>query len=719
MEPRPGTFRANFFGTKFRVSEVNEIWSRSFQLHQQGKLREAFAGYEEILKADPRHVHALHYSGVVLYQCASLPAAAERIRAALAIDPANADAWSNLALVLKMDGNHAAALNAFREAARRAPDSPEILFNLAAAQLAANLHAEAEATSRQLVARDSTHAAGWFTLALALQTQGRMLEALNAATQAAGFAPDEESYAGLKAQIENGVGAPDKARRTLDRALARNPMSVALRFELANLLEYKLADAPAAAAAYEQVLRIDPNHGAALSQLTFLRAGLADWRDRRVLVERFRSGVAAALPGLSPFALLSLPSTREEQRKCVQTWTAPLASVQPASRRQVLSPGRLRIGYLSADFHSHATAFLAAGLFEQHDRTRFEVIGYSTGPDDRSQMRARLVRAFDRFVDLRDRDPFAVAEVIRGDAIDILVDLKGHTQGATPIVLARRPAPIQVHYLGYPGTLAGNLVDYLVGDPVVTPAAHAADYAEAIAILPDSYQVNDRARPIADTPPRAALGLPGPGFVFASFNQTYKINPDVFDAWMAILAAVPQSVLWLLARNDDDPAIANLRGEAQARGVEGERIVFAPHRPNAEYLALYRHADLFLDTWPYNAHTTASDALWAGCPVLTILGTTFAGRVAASLLNAVGLPELVTDSPERYVERAIALAADGDELARMKAHLAGPGRASPLFDTLRTTRALEAAYSAMADQHRKGIRKSFRVDVIPPDPAAP
>jgi predicted O-linked N-acetylglucosamine transferase (SPINDLY family) len=310
---------------------------------------------------------------------------------------------------------------------------------------------------------------------------------------------------------------------------------------------------------------------------------------------------------------------------------------------------------------------------------------------------------------VRDRHPFEVADRIRADRIDILIDLKGHTQDATPIVLARRPAPIQVHYLGYPGTLEGGLVDYLVGDRIVTPPEHFADYAEAIALLPDSYQVNDRARPIADTPPRAELGLPASGIVFASFNQTYKINPDVFDAWMQILEKVPGSVLWLLSKTDREPAEANLRREAQARGVSGERLVFARHRPNPQYLALYRHVDLFLDTWPYNAHTTASDALWAGCPVLTLRGETFAGRVAESLLAAVGLPDLVTVSVSDYVARAIALANDEQERARLRGHLEGPGRESALFDTARTTRALESAYATMAAQYRRGARESFAV----------
>jgi predicted O-linked N-acetylglucosamine transferase (SPINDLY family) len=288
-----------------------------------------------------------------------------------------------------------------------------------------------------------------------------------------------------------------------------------------------------------------------------------------------------------------------------------------------------------------------------------------------------------------------------------------------PAVLALRPAPIQVHYLGYPGTLEGGLADYLIGDPIVTPAGHLSDYSETIAVLPHSYQINDRERPIGPTPTRAELGLPATGVVFCSFNQTYKINPSVFDAWTAILKAVPQSVLWLLARTDDDPVIANLRREAQARGIDAARLVFARHRANADYLALYRHADLFLDTWPYNAHTTASDALWAGCPVLTVLGATFAGRVAASLLHAVGLPELVTQSTDQYFVRAVALAANRQHLAFLKSYLCGPGRASPLFDTERTTRALEAAYLVMADQHRARTRKPFRVEAANGEPPPP
>src|SRR5438477_7127571 len=302
---------------------------------------------------------------------------------------------------------------------------------------------------------------------------------------------------------------------------------------------------------------------------------------------------------------------------------------------------------MSADGPTHATAFLPAARFELHDRRRFEVISYSMRADDRSPMRTRIIRSFDRFVHAVGFSPERLAEAIRRDGIDILVDLKGHTEGAPPTALALRPAPIQVHYLGYPGTLGGGLVDYLVGDEIVTPITHAADYAETLVLLPDSYQVNDRKRPIAEPPSRSVLQLPASSIVFCCFNGSYKMNPEVFDVWALILTTVPDSVLWLLARHENDPVIANLRRQIESRGIDPARVVFAWSRPNAEYLGLYRHADLFLDTWPYNAHTTASDALWAGYPSLTLRGETFAGRVAASLLTAIGLPELIAEASRR------------------------------------------------------------------------
>ena len=688
---------------------ISHEFDRAFRLHQQGKLREAFLRYDAVLAADPGNAPALHYSGVVLFQAGKIPEVAERIRASLELAPTSPDAWSNLALVLDSSGRREAAVDALKEAARLAPASPEILANLSAAELTIGRVQDAEASARGAIGADANHAAGWHNLALALEPQGRLLEAMDAASRAAAQAPAEPAYAGFKAQLEVTAGMRRKARATLDAALARKPGSAALQFQLAGLLERE-NDPAGAMQAYENVVRLDPAQGAALSQLLFLRQRIGHWHDLGEMRRRFRDGIARGTPLLSPFVWLSQPSSRHEQRRCADAWTAALAPATGTPPLRMPDTGRLRIGYLSADFHTHATAYLTAGLFEQHDRERFEVVGYSSGPDDRSPMRARLARGFDRFVDAAGWPALRLAEVIRNDAVDILVDLKGHTEGAAPSVLALRPAPIQAHYLGYPGTLGGTLVDYLIGDAVVTPPEHAADYAETLVILPGSYQVNDRARPIADTPSRQSLGFSRSAIVLCCFNRGYKLNPEVFDAWMQILAQVPDAVLWLLTRRGEELLERNLRREMVRRGLDARRLQFAASRPNPEYLALYRVADVFLDTWPYNAHTTASDALWAGCPLVTCRGETFASRVAASLLTAVGLPELICTDVERYVAKAVSLARDPGERRRLREFLDGPGRDSPLFDTRATARGLETAYAAMADQYCRRVREPIRID---------
>jgi predicted O-linked N-acetylglucosamine transferase (SPINDLY family) len=354
---------------------------------------------------------------------------------------------------------------------------------------------------------------------------------------------------------------------------------------------------------------------------------------------------------------------------------------------------RIRIGYLSADFYEHATAYLAAGLFEAHDRARFEVIAYSYGPDDRSAMRSRLESGFDRFVELASSSHRAAAEAIHADGIDILVDLKGYTQHARSEIMALRPAPIQVSFLGYPGTMGAPFIDYLIGDAFVTPVDHAADYDEQLVLLPGSYQVNDAARQVKAVPPRAELGLPGNGFVFCCFNQTYKILPEIFAVWTRLLANVSGSVLWLLEGNAF--ATRNLRRAAGDAGLDPGRLIFAPKLPQAQHLARIGAADLFLDTAPYNAHTTASDALWAGVPVVTWSGDTFASRVAGSLLNALRMPELAVESLSAYEELALRFSSDSNAMAAVRSKLACHRVSESLFDTRRFAAGIEAAFMQM------------------------
>lgn len=432
------------------------------------------------------------------------------------------------------------------------------------------------------------------------------------------------------------------------------------------------------------------------------------WSQLTPVVETLRDRVTRAKSGeVSPLGLLPLPeSNAREQYLCARQY-AEQQYGGILSRPPLCGTGlradqnRLRIGYLSADYHEHPTSFLLAEVIERHDRNRFEVFGYSCGPDDASPMRRRMRAAFDIFREIRPLSHEAAAQQILDDRIDILVDLKGYTTNTRLEILALRPAPVQVSWLGYAGTLGHpRLADYLIGDPIVSPLLDGGHFGEALALMPNCYQPNDRQRVIGDRPSRAAAGLPADGFVFCSFNQSYKFTPAMFDLWCRLLASVPDSVLWLL--EPIEAAAANLRREALARGVSPERIVFAPRRTQAEHLARLQLADLALDTFPYTSHTTASDALWAGVPLVARRGETFASRVSGSILNAAGLPELITDSSENYYRVALELATWPDRLAQIRARLAANRMSCALFDSERFTLDLERLFRRMWMDYRAG-----------------
>jgi protein O-GlcNAc transferase len=372
--------------------------------------------------------------------------------------------------------------------------------------------------------------------------------------------------------------------------------------------------------------------------------------------------------------------------------------------------GKIRLAYLSADFRDHATAWLAAELFELHDRSRFDVLGVSYGVDDGSETRRRLITAFDQFHDVSLCSDREVAQLVLELGVDIAVDLKGHTQYGRPAILAYRPAPVQVSYLGYPGTMGAEFIDYVLADPIILPASQAQFYSEKIVHLPDCYQPNDSRRRIAaETQTRASVGLPESAFVFCSFNNSYKFTARFFDIWMRLLREVEGSVLWLLQTSE--PATRNLCSEACSRGIDPSRLVFAPKVEVSRHLARHRLADLFLDNLPVNAHTAASDALWVGLPVLTCMGENFVGRVAASLLNAVGLPEFVTRSLDEYEALALKLASDPMLIASVRQKLDGNRKAYPLFNTDRLRRHIESAYMTMRDIAQRGEPpQSFAVE---------
>jgi predicted O-linked N-acetylglucosamine transferase (SPINDLY family) len=420
---------------------------------------------------------------------------------------------------------------------------------------------------------------------------------------------------------------------------------------------------------------------------------LCEWDGLAAQQQLARQGLARRETGtIPPFLLLSTPGiTAAEQRQCADLWMQPRleasrarrAATPLALRREARS--RIRLGYLSCDFHQHATALLMVEMLEAHRRERFELFAYSYGEDDGQGMRQRLERSFEHFVDIRSLSMDEAARRIHADGIDILVDLKGYTQATRTEILTWRPAPVQVSYLGYPGTLGGDFCDYLITDRFVTPPSNAGDYSEALAYLPHSYQPHGRRAGVGARPSRSGAGLPERGFVFCCFNQAYKLTPAMLDIWCRLLWEVPDSVLWLLG---DRRVEGNLRNEVLRRGIPPDRLVFAPPLPQEAHLARLQLADLMLDTLPYNAHTTASDALWAGLPLVTCAGATFASRVAGSLLGAVGLSELVVHDLESYHALALALAEDPLRLAANRA-------AAPLFDVDGYTRDIERLFEAM------------------------
>jgi predicted O-linked N-acetylglucosamine transferase (SPINDLY family) len=427
---------------------------------------------------------------------------------------------------------------------------------------------------------------------------------------------------------------------------------------------------------------------------------MCEWDEFAQEAECLRAVLAEGLAGqLPPFQFLTVPGvTAREQRDCSGLWTKDRLARSVAIRDDLVfrfdraAPGKIRIGYLSNDFHDHATLLLLIEMFEAHDRAHFEVHGFSFGADDGKAMRRRLCAAFHTVHDVSAMSDVAAARAIHAAKIDILVDLKGFTQGARTGILMLHPAPIQVNYLGYPGTLGGGICDYIITDSYMTPMEAASDYSEAFAYMPHSYQPHGRAGEIGRKPSRSDVGLPDSGFVFCCFNQAFKLTPPVFDLWCRLLEATPGSVLWLLAT---EQAEGNLRGEALRRGIAMSRLVFAPDVGQSEHLGRLQLADLVLDTAPYGAHTTASDALFAGVPVVTQAGDTFASRVAGSLLHAVGLPELIAANEEDYVALAAGLAADPDRLDALKAKLRRERLTTPLFNVAAYTRALEELYDTM------------------------
>ncbi|MBN9593892.1 MAG: tetratricopeptide repeat protein [Afipia sp.] len=651
---------------------------------------------------------------------------------------ATTDVVFSEAMAFLQAGRTHEAEKALRRLLRRTSDHPLALSVLGAILVGTGKHDEAERFLRSAVRLNPNAHAALYNHGLALKALGRADEALAQFTQALTLNPNDAETLSNRGTVYNDLKNFEAALADFDKAIALQPNYVPAHHNKGNAL-FGLGRYGDALASYQRALTLMPNFveshtgaGLCLHKLKrhdqsaeaydaarklkpdypFLKGIVlhqkmlaCDWSGTADLIADIESDIAAGKLSAEPFGWQGVATTDRSLQQCAEIYSA---ATFPANHRG-LPPARpdngekIRIGYLSGDFRAQATSFLLVGVLEQHDATRFEIHAFDNGWDDGSETRKRIDAAVHRVVNIRGLSDAQAARAIRDSGIDILVNLNGYFGDDRNHVFAQRPAPVQVNYLGFPGTLGAPYMDYIVADPIVIPDAQRTFFTEKVVHLPHSYQANDNRRAMSDRVfSRSDFGLPQDGFVFCCFNNNYKITPQTFDGWMRILARVPGSVLWLI--EDNALASNNLRKEAAARSIDPARLVFAARMEPDEHLARHRCADLFLDTLPYNAHTTASDALWAGLPLLTCAGGTFAGRVAASLLTNIGLPDLIASSQEDYERLAVAFATQPDRLNALRQKLDANRLTAPLFDTERFTRHLEQAYAAMHARRKAGQR---------------
>ena len=686
------------------LPQLQTLFEQGLALHQQGRLPEAKAIYQQILQQQSHHFDALHLQGVIAYQQGQYTSAITLIQQALTHNPNSAAAHSNLGLALQEVQELDQAIVHYNQALRLNPNFADAYFNRGNALKSAQQFEQALASYTQAIKLNPQHAGAYNNQGITLQELTRFQEALSSYDRALALNPHNADAHNNRGNVLKDLRRAQESVASYQQAIALNPQHHSAHFNLAEV--YRLTkNYDLAQEHYQQAETIAGEKDFLLGYRLNSDSHLCDWR---IFAQCFTTLPASIQQGkkiCSPFYLLPLFDDPALQRQAAEIWVAHHIKVL----RENITPlathpphGKIRLGYFSADFRQHPVAYLAAELFELHDRNQFEVIGFYWGNPCTDTTRARLEAGFDQFIDLEKLSDEQAVALARRMQLDIAIDLGGHTQDCRTELFAHRIAPIQVNYLGYPGTMGADFMDYLLADSQLIDAETRAEYHEKIAYLP-SYQPNDSQRMMnTEAVSRSQYGLPESGIVFCCFNQSYKIMPEVFASWMRILQAVPKSVLWLSPAHH--LAMRNLRQSATQQGVDGERIVFAIRtETTAEHLARHRLADLFLDTLPYNAHTTASDALWAGLPLITLRGKSFTSRVASSLLTAIGLPELITHTRADYEALAIRLAQNPAELSALKSKLIAHRQQYPLFNSTQYTRHLEQAYRTMYQRQQQGL----------------
>lgn len=675
--------------------------------HQTGQPEAALHPLGCAISTEPRHIQARSAKGAVLCDLGRQREALQVYRKALHLAPADVQLLTNLAVVLEQTGDDHGALERYEQALRHQPDFASALLNRGALLIRRGYPEKALENNQRLAELYPGWAAAQYNLGEALLALSRWDEALVAYEQALAI-----DSAAAKPHFAKGLALSmlcrfDEAQHAFDTAKSIDPAAVEQCIRAAA----SLSDG--------EIREVSPKVIYLLKGSQRLES--CDWTGREAFIAGFEHLIESSLgraDEIAERALLfrsfALPISENTRLVLVKSIAARITEIVRAERHPEFihnrrSDDKLRIGYVSPDFRVHPTAMLTRRLYALHDREQFDVYAYALTQDDGSEVRRDIKNSCDHFRDLSALGAREAAEAIHADGIDILIDLAGYTIHANTEIFAMQPAPIQVGYLGFPHSMGASFMDYYLADRVVAPSGAERVFTEQLVYLPDSYfMFNNRHEISSRAIARAELGLPDKGFVFCCHNNNYKIEPGVFEIWMRLLKRVPGSVLWLLRSSDS--VVCNLTKEAELRGVSANRLIFSPYVPNDVHVARYRLADLFLDTFSYNAHTTAAEALWAGLPVLTCPGEAMHSRVAASLLTSLGLVEMIADSPHQYEERAYHLATDSDELARIREKLARDRLVSPLFDTERQVRNLEAAFQTMWLRHEAGQNpESFQV----------
>jgi protein O-GlcNAc transferase len=694
--------------------DAGALYNRGNALQDLKRPAEALASYDQALTIKPDYVQALNNRGLALLGLHRPAEALASFERALVVRPDDARTLNNRGNTLQELKRPAEALASYERALAIRPDYAEAFYNRGVVLRSLQRPAEALASFDQALSIQPDHVDALNNRGVVLRDLNRLLDALASYDRALSINPRYVEALNNRASALRDLKRPAEALAIIDQALAIQPdhadtlcnRGIALR---------DLKRPAEALASFEAALAMQPGHRYAFAGMAYAALDTCDWARTAIIAGELETRVAQRSSIIPPFTLLGYGSDPSVQLECAK-WSIESempAVAQPLRKGATRRDDKLRIAYLSTDFRRHPVASLIAELIELHDRARFEVVGISYGPDDQSALRERLVRAFDQLHDVRSRNDRDVAELLNHMQVDIAIDLSGRTQDSRLGILAHRPAPVQATYLGYAGTTGAGFIDYVIADKTVLPFEQQPFYTERIVHLPECYQANDSTREIAAaTPTRSEAELPDEGFVFCCFNNNFKITQPVFDVWMRLLRVVEGSVLWL--SQDNVEAKENLRKAAAGRGVDPARLIFARRvEGDAEHLARHRLADLFVDTLPYNAHATASDALWAGLPLLTCRGASFAGRVATSLLYAAGLPELATNDLGEYEALALRLATDASLLGGFRHRLAQNRATCPLFDTDRFRRHIENAYTTMWELQRRGENpRSFSVEPV-------